>query len=50
VWSVSPGLPAELRRTWYFAFHQVGDESVAEQLRAQPAGLERDTACAFGLV
>lgn len=40
-WADSPPLPPEFHYKWYFAFHQVGDESVAEQVRAYRAGLEQ---------
>lgn len=40
-WADSPPLPPEFHYKWYFAFHQVGDESVADQVRAYRAGLER---------
>src|SRR5690606_11374050 len=44
-WADSPPLPPEFHYKWYFAFHQVGDESVAEQVRTYRAGLEaRDRA------
>jgi ABC-2 type transport system permease protein len=51
-WSDSPPLPPEFHYKWYLAFHQVGDESVAEEVRAYRAGLERrdDTARAIGWV
>ena len=45
-WSDSPPLPPEFHWKWYFAFHQVGDESVAEQVRGYRAGLERRDAAA----
>lgn len=38
-------LPADFHWKWYFAFHQVGDESVAAKVRAYRRGLEsRDAA------
>jgi len=44
-WADSPPLPPEFHYKWYFAFHQVGDESVAKQVHAYRAGLEaRDRA------
>ena len=45
-WSDSPPLPTEFHWKWYFAFHQVGDESVAEQVRGYRTGLERRDAAA----
>ena len=49
-WADSPPLPEAFHYKWYFAFHQVGDESVAGRVRAYRAGLERraDTANALG--
>ena len=51
-WADSPPLPPEFHYKWYFAFHQVGDESVAEQVRAYRVGLERrdEAARALGWV
>jgi ABC-2 type transport system permease protein len=44
-WANSSPLPPKFHYKWYFAFHQVGDESVAEQVRAYRAGLkQRDKA------
>lgn len=44
-WRDTPPLPPEFHWKWYFAFHQVGDESVADKVRAYRTGLEtRDTA------
>jgi ABC-2 type transport system permease protein len=40
-WANSPPLPAGFHYKWYFAFHQLGDESVADRVRAYRAGLER---------
>jgi ABC-2 type transport system permease protein len=40
-WSDSPPLTSAFHYKWYFAFHQVGDESVADRVRAYRAGLER---------
>lgn len=39
-WRDTAPLPDGFHWKWYFAFHQVGDESVAEQVRAYRAGLE----------
>lgn len=38
-WKDSAPLPAGFHWKWYLAFHQVGDESVAEQVQAYRAGL-----------
>ncbi|MBJ7437878.1 MAG: DUF3526 domain-containing protein [Sphingopyxis sp.] len=44
-WRDTPPLPPEFHWKWYFAFHQVGDESVADLVRAYREGLEaRDSA------
>lgn len=44
-WRDTPPLPPEFHWKWYFAFHQVGDESVADRVRAYRQGLEaRDRA------
>lgn len=40
-WADSPPLTSAFHYKWYFAFHQVGDESVADRVRAYRAGLER---------
>jgi len=40
-WADSPPLGHEFHYKWYLAFHQNGDESVAEQVRAYREGLER---------
>jgi ABC-2 type transport system permease protein len=41
----SPPLPVDFHYKWYFAFHQVGDESVSDRVRAYRSGLEqRDSA------
>lgn len=40
-WANSPPLGPAFHYKWYFAFHQVGDESVAERVRAYREGLER---------
>lgn len=39
-WRDTAPLPDGFHWKWYFAFHQVGDESVAEQARAYREGLE----------
>ncbi len=51
-WADSPALPAGFHYKWYFAFHQVGDESVADRVRRYRAGLEdrATTAAALGWV
>ncbi|MFV0453817.1 MAG: DUF3526 domain-containing protein [Pseudomonas sp.] len=38
-WKETEPLPAGFHWKWYFAFHQVGDESVAEQAQAYREGL-----------
>lgn len=38
-WKDSPPLPQGFHYKWYFAFHQVGDESVADEVAAYRAGL-----------
>ena len=44
-WADSPPLPPAFHYKWYLAFHQVGDESVADQVAAYRNGLEaRDRA------
>lgn len=40
-WANSPPLGPEFHYKWYLAFHQNGDESVADQVRAYREGLER---------
>ena len=40
-WADSPPLGPDFHYKWYFAFHQNGDESVADQVHAYRAGLER---------
>ncbi len=40
-WAHSAALPAEFHYKWYFAFHQVGDESVSDRVRSYRHGLER---------
>ncbi|TFY87710.1 DUF3526 domain-containing protein [Pseudomonas nabeulensis] len=39
-WKDTAPLPAGFHWKWYFAFHQVGDESVAEQVQAYREGLQ----------
>lgn len=39
-WDGIAPLPSTFHYKWYFAFHQVGDESVAPQVAAYRAGLE----------
>ncbi len=48
-WANSPPLPTGFHYKWYFAFHQVGDESVAAQAAAYRAGLEHRSAVASSL-
>lgn len=48
-WANSAPLPPKFHYKWYFAFHQVGDESVADQVRAYRTGLERRDATARAL-
>ena len=48
-WADSPPLPSTFHYKWYFAFHQVGDESVAGQVAAYRAGLERRAGAADAL-
>lgn len=48
-WADSPPLPTGFHYKWYFAFHQVGDESVADQARAYRTGLEERSAAATRL-
>lgn len=38
-WKDTAPLPADFHWKWYFAFHQIGDESVAEQAQHYRAGL-----------
>lgn len=45
-WAKSAPLPPEFHYKWYLAFHQVGDESVADRVRAYRTGLERRAAIA----
>lgn len=40
-WATSPPLGPEFHYKWYLAFHQNGDASVAERVRAYRAALER---------
>lgn len=40
-WANSPPLTEAFHYKWYFAFHQLGDESVADKSRAYRQGLER---------
>lgn len=39
-WKDTASLPAGFHWRWYFAFHQVGDESVAEQVQVYREGLQ----------
>lgn len=39
-WKDTPPLPAKFHWKWYFAFHQLGDESVAGDVAAYRDGLE----------
>lgn len=48
-WANSPPLGADFHYKWYFAFHQNGDASVADQVRAYRAGLERRDGAARAL-
>ena len=48
-WANSAPLGPEFHYKWYLAFHQNGDESVAKQVRAYRAGLERRDATARAL-
>lgn len=45
-WRDTPPLPVDFHWKWYFAFHQVGDESVSGQVRAYRQGLEARNAAA----
>lgn len=45
-WADSAPLGSVCHYKWYFAFHQVGDESVATKVRAYRSGLERRDAAA----
>jgi len=48
-WADSPPLPPEFHYKWYFAFHQVGDESVADEVEAYRTALEQRDRAARGL-
>jgi ABC-2 type transport system permease protein len=48
-WSNSLPLTHKFHYKWYLAFHQVGDESVADRVKAYRAGLERRDAAARSL-
>lgn len=48
-WADSAPLGHEFHYKWYLAFHQNGDESVAEQVRAYRTGLERRDAAGRAL-
>lgn len=48
-WANSAPLGSAFHYKWYLAFHQNGDESVAGQVRAYRAGLERRDAAARAL-
>jgi ABC-2 type transport system permease protein len=48
-WAFSAPLTPAFHYKWYLAFHQVGDESVADQARSYRQGLERRAALANGL-
>lgn len=48
-WADSAPLPEAFHYKWYFAFHQNGDESVADRVAAYRAGLERRAATANAL-
>ncbi|MBM3928421.1 MAG: DUF3526 domain-containing protein [Sphingomonadales bacterium] len=48
-WADSAPLPEAFHYKWYFAFHQNGDESVADRVAAYRAGLERRAAMANAL-
>lgn len=48
-WRDTPPLPPEFHWKWYFAFHQVGDESVADRVRAYRDGLQARDAAARAL-
>lgn len=48
-WADSPPLGVEFHYKWYLAFHQNGDESVADRVHAYRAGLERRDAAARAL-
>jgi ABC-2 type transport system permease protein len=48
-WADSPPLTEAFHYKWYLAFHQVGDERVAPQVRAYRSGLEQRAAAARAL-
>lgn len=48
-WAGSPPLGTEFHYKWYLAFHQNGDESVAERVQAYRAGLEKRDAAGRAL-
>jgi ABC-2 type transport system permease protein len=48
-WRDSPPLTDAFHYKWYFAFHQVGDESVAPQVAAYRQGIEAREAAARSL-
>jgi ABC-2 type transport system permease protein len=48
-WDEIAPLPETFHYKWYFAFHQVGDESVADQVSAYRKGLEHRDASARAL-
>lgn len=48
-WADSAPLPVAFHYKWYFAFHQNGDDSVADRVKAYRAGLERRAATANAL-
>ncbi|HET9509672.1 MAG TPA: DUF3526 domain-containing protein [Sphingomonas sp.] len=48
-WSGSAPLPVAFHYKWYFAFHQNGDDSVADRVTAYRSGLERRAATANAL-
>ncbi len=48
-WSDSPPLGSEFHYKWYLAFHQNGDDSVAQRVRAYRTGLERRDAAGRAL-
>jgi ABC-2 type transport system permease protein len=48
-WANSPPLGTAFHYKWYLAFHQNGDESVADQVRAYRNGLERRDAAGRAL-
>lgn len=48
-WRDSPPLTDAFHYKWYFAFHQVGDESVAPKVAAYRSGLEARDAASRGI-